>query len=388
MGSREFKNTLPLKERTYGLERRQNLTKEELSNSSPLPMPLNYEDIDKEFKRWVDEDLEIVADGKRIPTYTLYSNQRFSEYMQSWEHTDEKKNPILNFKTITRESNPQSGTILGQSKNIPGEKTFLMNRIEARDKNDRPYYIEYRMKQPIPVDFRYTVSIMTNKYELLNKFNLLINDKFKAIDCYVRVKGHFISMKCENISDESQYSIDDRQFYSQSCIILVTSYIIPEDSFEVKEVPNMKFIALEGFGDEESYVEVEELPCANPKNDYYYKPVTVKVNLGICDDKIKFIMDCDFTLEKIEVENNRSFQMKINDEPVTDFNNLVIKEGSEVKIYKVKRFYTTSCSVINLVGGERNVVYDHKNDKQEFAKNDKQFEEIKVVEFEDSKCNP
>ena len=56
--SRRYKNILK-KGRTYGVERRMNLTKEILKDSTPLPLPLEYKDIDKEFRRWVDEDLEI-----------------------------------------------------------------------------------------------------------------------------------------------------------------------------------------------------------------------------------------------------------------------------------------------------------------------------------------
>ena len=49
--SRNYKNILPLKDKSFGVERRQNLTKEELLNSSPLPNTITYEDIDKEFKK-------------------------------------------------------------------------------------------------------------------------------------------------------------------------------------------------------------------------------------------------------------------------------------------------------------------------------------------------
>ena len=256
MGSRNFKNELPLRDKSYGLDRRQDLTKEELNNSSPLPNPITYEDIDKEFKKWVEEEILISFDGKRIPTFALFSNQRFSEYLQTWEHVD-------------------------------------------RDKNDRKYYIDYRMKQPMGVDFHYTVSIMTNRYELLNQFNQIINDKFKSITAYLRVNGHFVSMILEGISDESQYNIDDRQFYSQSCEILLRSYIIQESDLIVEEVPSFKFLGFDGEDAKKSYAEIEELPCQEPENPYYYKPLLIRVSLATCDDKIKFTMDCDFTVEEI-----------------------------------------------------------------------------------------
>lgn len=387
MGSRNFKNVLPLRDKSYGTERRQNLTKEELGNSSPLPNPITYEDIDKEFKKWVEEKIPIVFDGKLIPTYSLFSNQRFSEYLQTWQHVDDKKNPILNFKTVTRESNPQQGTIIGESKNIPGERTYLMQRVEARDKNDRKYYIDYRMKQPMGVDFRYTVSIMTNRYELINEFNRLVNNEFKAITAYIRVNGHFISMKMENLSDESQYNIDDRQFYSQSCEILVRGYIINKEDLIVKEVPVFKFMGFEGEQGKKSYADIEELPCEDPENHYYYKPLLLRVSLATCDERIKFNLDCNFTVERVELENVTSFNFRVNDELVDLAPNLLIKEGSEVKISKVRRRNLEGCSVFTIYGVEKDIVYDDRKNDEEISDNQQQVSEVREIYYEDNKCS-
>ena len=388
MGSRNFKNNLPLRDKSYGLERRQDLTKEELFNSSPLPNPITYEDIDKEFKKWVEEEIIISFDGNRIPTFALFSNQRFSEYLQTWEHVDEKKNPILNFKTVTRESNPQQGTIIGDSKNIPGERTYLMKRVEARDKNDRKYYIDYRMKQPMAVDFRYTVSIMTNRYELINKFNQTINDKFKSITAYLRVNGHFVSMVLDGISDESQYNIDDRQFYSQSCEILLRSYIIQESDFVVQEVPVLKFLGFEGEDSKKSYAEIEELPCQEPENPYYYKPLLVRVSLAPCDERIKFIMDCNFTVEKVEIsENILSYRFRVNDEITELKEGLLIKENSEVKFSKIRRKKQDQCVEFVIYGVEKDVIYDERHNEEEIISNEKQFNEIRKISYEDNKCD-
>lgn len=385
MGSREFKNVLPLRDKSYGLERRQNLTKEELSNSSPFPKPITYEDIDKEFKKWVDEKIKIVYEGKRIPTYSLFSNQRFSEYLQSWEHVDDKKNPILNFKTVTRESNPQPGTINGDSKNIPGERTYLMQRVEARDKNDRKYYIDYRMKQPMGVDFRYSVSIMTNRYELVNEFNQLMNNEFKAITAYLRVNGHFISMKLENISDESQYNIDDRQFYSQSCSILVKGYIITKEDFIVKEIPVFKFMDFE-VDRRNTFADIEELPCPTPENHYYYKPLLLKVGLSTCDEKIKFVMDCNFTVERLEFINSVSFVFRVNDEITELKEGLLIPEGAEVKFSKVRRKNYDDCVIYNIYGVEKDVVYDDRKNNEELDINQKQINEVVEISYDDNDC--
>lgn len=382
MGSRDFKNVLPLRDKSHGLERRQNLTKEELNNSSPFPNTVTYEDVDKEFKKWVENDLFIVFEGERIPTFALFSNQRFSEYLQTWQHVDNKKNPILNFKTVTRESNPQQGTIIGDSKNIPGERTYLMQRVEARDKNDRKYYIDYRMKQPMAVDFKYTVSIMTNRYDLINEFNQKIHEKFKSITSYLVVNGHYISMKLESISDESQYNIDDRQFYSQSCEILVRAYIITKEDFIVKEIPAFKFLGFEGEKRRNTHVDIEEPPCQMPENPYYYKPLILTISLDKCDDKIKFVMDCNFEVKDFNTKNCISFNFRINDELVEIKKGLLIPNGAEVKVSKLRRLHVEENSYITINGVDTDVIYDSRENNKEFEKDEKQFGELREISYD------
>ena len=357
MGSRNFKNFMGYDNQPDPKELRANYDKEELKDGTPFPNPLTYEDIDREFKKWVEESLEMSYEGKRLPTMTLYSNQRFSEYMQSWKFTDEDQNPILNFKAINRENNPKSGTINGESKNIPGEHTWLMKRLVATDKNNREYYIEYRMKQPFAVDLIYKVSLFTNKYELLNDFNQLVNDRFKAIDVYIRPNGHYVSMKLDDISDDSEYSLDDRQYYSQSYTITVRAYIIPEDSFIVHEVPRLAFIGFDLEGDG-SYADIEvggvhkpaDIQTIMTESDdcvddqpYYYRPVALKMFIDPCDTNLTFTIDMDFTAKAEESYsiNVKYFKVKINGDVVGESfdgnlpEDIELHNGDQVKICKV-----------------------------------------------------
>ena len=102
MGSRNYKNFMGYDNQPDPKELRLNFDKEELKDGTPFPNPLTYEDIDREFKKWVEESLEISYEGQRLPTMTMFSNQRFSEYLQTWSFTDENNNPILNFKSVSR----------------------------------------------------------------------------------------------------------------------------------------------------------------------------------------------------------------------------------------------------------------------------------------------
>ena len=356
--SRTYKNILKLRQGAYGTERRRNLAKEVVKDGTPLPRPVDYKDIDEEFERWVKEDLAIDFEGSKVPTVALFSNQRFSEYMQTWQNVDAKKNMLLNFKAITRENNPKAGTINGSTRNIPGERTYLMQRIESYDRAGRKYYTDYRVKQPVSIDLIYTVSIVTNKYRMLNDFNLLMNDKFKAINCYIRPNGHFMAMKLNNISDESEYSIDNRQFYSQSYNITVMAYIMPEDSFIVEERPELKFTGFEGDSVEHSYAEVEELPCDYKKESKYaFVPIKIKIHFEPCDSRYKFNIDCNFQVKDFETVNVRNFKIYVNDTEVSLEKDLRVKIGDEISIKGLYKYKNLEPSEIIINGVDPTETY-------------------------------
>lgn len=357
--SKEYKNVLKLRDGAIGPERRANLAKETLKDSTPLPKAVEYKDIDEEFKRWVEEDLDIVFEESRVPTVALFSNQRFTEYMQTWQNVDNKKNILLNFKTVSRENNPKAGTLVGHTRNIPGERTVLLNRVKAQDHAGRNYYIDYRMKQPFTIDLIYTVSIVTNKYEMLNEFNLMVNNKFKSINCYIRPNGYFMPMELNDISDESEYAIDNRRFYSQSYNIKVMAYIIKEDDFIVEERPELRFMGFEGDYGKSSYAEVEDLPCGYEEDveEYEYAPMMITVHIEPCDSKYKFNIDCDFVATEIEYINARSARVFVNDEEKELAAGLSLKIGDEVSLKGVAKKIYSQAAEIKLHGYDPNTAY-------------------------------
>ena len=80
-----YMDKLRLRHHAYGVERRRNMSKIILENQSYFPKPIEYSDIDEAMFKWVDENIRIAYDGKRLPTYKLYSTQRLSEYLQEWD---------------------------------------------------------------------------------------------------------------------------------------------------------------------------------------------------------------------------------------------------------------------------------------------------------------
>jgi len=250
--------------------------------------------------------------------------------MQAWEYTDESKNMLLNFKVITRENNPKDGTIQGGDKNIPGDRTFLMKRVLVTDKNGRVYIKDYRIRQPFCVDLSYQVSVVTNKFELLNQFNEMVNDRFKAFQDYIKPNGYYLPMELKDISDKSEYNINDRQFFSQTYNILVMAYILTENDFVEEERPVMRSICLDDSGPRNrNSVEIEE--CEDKSMLIIY----VKPN----ENKVTFTIDRDFTVDEVELTNIRNFSVKVNDNPLDNYEGYEFKENDKIQVFSVRKFY-------------------------------------------------
>lgn len=351
--SREFKNNLSLEEPVNGNALRENLYKEVLSDGDVLPNPVTIKDIDKEFVKWSETDLDISYDGTKLPTYFMLSNQRFTEYMESWDNVDGERNMILNFKIITRNPNPKPGTINDHTMNIPGDKTYIMKRVKSFDKNNREYYTDYRMKQPYGIDIEYFITVVTNKLELLNEFNEKMNDKFKAITCYIRPKGHFMSMKLEDIGDESENSIDDRRYYSQEYKIIVRGYIISEDSFEIYEFPKPTVMISDDLS-RKNHTEIEETVVCENENPYQYVKLKLINTVGDCVKSIKFRMDTNFKFENIEIENIRWFEVYRNGvfsfDKNSDVKDIEFMDGDEILIKKISKYKTIEVGYIIFYG--------------------------------------
>lgn len=233
-----FLESTRLRNMATGVDRRRNMSKIMMLKSAYFPLPINYDDIDREFVKFVEKELEISYDGVRVPTIRLFSNQRLSEYSQTWEQSDANGNILMNFKTVTRENTPQKGENQGSNFNIPGERYYPMYYVPELQENGTTAYNVYEMKQPFAVDFIYTIGLITNKYELINQFNNLVLSKFKANECYLWPNEHPMPMFLDSISDESEYGIDNRKYYSQSFKIKLNAYIIREDDFRVTKLPS------------------------------------------------------------------------------------------------------------------------------------------------------
>lgn len=349
-----------------------NYAKEILDKTPIFPKPLEYEDIDIAFKKFVEEEILLEVDGIKVPTFTLYSNERFSEFSQMWQHSDSDGNLLMNFKTIIRDKNPKNGTNQGGLWNIPGERKYTLLMRDVLDNNGSESYEIYSMKQPYTVDLLYKVSFITSKFEKINEFNQILNKNFASRQCYIRPNGHFIPMLIEDISDDTEYNLENRKFYIQSCDIKVMAYIIHESDFEVVKKP--KQIGL--FTESDDFNKLSQVEIEEEEDDRLRRKIELTINFSPFQTKTEFIIDTDMVVENITSNNIRNYRLWINDTPYYTDKGLKLKENDTLK-FKIKTFDEFSKSSLILNGINENIVIDNEV-KERVSDEIDVFEEIIV----------
>ncbi len=364
MQPKPFLHNLKLRQEQQGVDQRINSSLKILENGTPFPLPVEYKDIDAAMLKWVEEELNVVFEGKKLPTFKLFANQRINEYSQTWSHLDDKGNVLMNFKTITRDNNPQKGDNQGNFYNIPGDRDYPMFMVPVLQENQLIAYDMYSMKQPFCINMEYVINIVTNKYELINEMNLLVNDKFKSINTYIFPNNHPMPLTLENISDESEYSLDDRKYYSQTFRLKLKAYIIKEEDFKITHLPSRITIKTLGdkVKDKKDKITVEEneyfediCDIRDEQEPYYYRLVTINVEIHYCNQSTNFIMDGDVIIKKVETNNIYDFSLKINGE-LQDLEDIVyIYDGDEIDLEIKKKDFTKE-SLFTLIGFDPNVI--------------------------------
>ena len=343
-----------------------------LEKGTPLPLPVEYKDIDAAMQEWVDKELNIVYDGEKLPTFKLFANQRINEYSQTWQHLDDNGNLLLNFKTITRENNPQKGENQGAYANIPGDRDYPMFLVPTLEENQQIAYDMYSMKQPFCVNMEYSVNLITNKYELLNQMNQMIQEKFKSLYTYIYPNKHPMPLSLESINDESEYNLDDRKYYSQTYKLKLKAYIIQEKDFTVTKLPSR--ITINMIGEKKRRKEkngevnynvggVWDDSCySETESRYYHKKIILSINFGYCNEN-RFILEHNFTLRNIETFNIYDFRIFVNGEKQNLENEIKLEKNDELHI-KISKNDDLEKSQMIFQGFDPTVVYDSEFDPE------------------------
>jgi hypothetical protein len=283
--------------------------------------------------------------------------------------------------------------------------------VPVLQENGTEAFDKYTMKQPFQVNFTYSVSIIANKMEIINEMNELMHYEFSAIDCYISPNGHPMSMILEDVSDNSEYTIDDRKYYAQTYKIKVRGYIIRKEDYKVERIPSRfllpwrdsdasgivhrrgknrreenKVVYMTFKQDEEQKFKIDTLEnddvncpipdmlptekpseiyettddadsCCIPKpNRYYNKIMKVIMNFE-CVLELEFEIDKDMVLESIETKNVFDFKLLVNEELMNLENDIKFLKGDKIMV-RISRDDIESSSEVTLVGYDPEVAID------------------------------
>lgn len=230
---KKFKSDLNVHHKEISpLERELELIKNSNDYTNYLPKPLGFEDVDGGvYGEFVDGDLSLVLDNKKVPV-VLLNSERWFEFSQTWNITDFDKNLLMPYITFRR-INTKRGEYSGVKWSIPNRKTFMYSKIPIFENGFYGYEI-YKVPQPIAVDFFYEVRLFTKYMEDVNEFNSMMFKKFSGQQHYINVKGqYFRIIEEENDENSTNEDVTGDRFYNPYFKIKCFAYTLDESEFEI-----------------------------------------------------------------------------------------------------------------------------------------------------------
>lgn len=231
---KKIKPTLPLVPKKTLSARREELLKFITKDGTYLPKSVLHADLDRGMLDFVKDDLKVVSSGKVIPMLDIIiTSQNWSQYTETAQFQNVDKNPEPPFITVVRQPEVKFGTNPSLQYTIPNRRQFYYASVPTWNGNEQGMDI-YTIPQPVPVDINYSVKIICNRMRELNQFNKIIMQKFSSRQAYTFIKGQYIPIVLNNISDESQMNLDSRKYFIQTYDFTMLGYLIDEEEFEVK----------------------------------------------------------------------------------------------------------------------------------------------------------
>ena len=228
------KPTLPLVPRKVLSERREQLLEYIKEDGTYLPKSVLHADLDRGMLDFVKTELEVVTAGKIVPMLDIIiTTQNWSQYLETWKFVDMDYNPSPPFITVVRQPEVKYGTNPSLQYTIPNRKQFYYASVPTWNGNEQGMDI-YTIPQPVPVDIKYSVKIICNRMRELNQLNKVVMQTFSSRQAYTFIKGQYVPIILENVSDESQMTMEARKYYVQNYDFTMLGYLIDEDEFEIK----------------------------------------------------------------------------------------------------------------------------------------------------------
>jgi hypothetical protein len=231
---KQVKPTLPLVPQKTLSARREQLLEYINEDGTYLPKSVLHADLDRGMLDFVKGDLEVITAGKVVPMVDIIiTTQNWSQYVETALFVDLDYNPSPPFITVVRSPEVKFGTNPSLQYTIPNRKQFYYASVPTWNGNEQGMDI-YTIPQPVPVDINYSVKIICNRMRELNQLNKVVMQKFSSRQAYTFIKGQYVPIILNNISDESQMNFDSRKYYVQNYDFTMLGYLIDEEEFEVK----------------------------------------------------------------------------------------------------------------------------------------------------------
>ena len=325
----QVKPTLPLVPQKTLSARREQLLQYINKDGTYLPKSVLHADLDRGMLDFVKEDLKVVTAGKVVPMLDiLITTQNWSQYVETWKFVDLDYNPNPPFITVVRSPEVKYGTNPSLQYTIPNRKQFYYASVPTWNGNEQGMDI-YTIPQPVPVDINYSVKIICNRMRELNELNKVVMQKFSSRQAYTFIKGQYVPIIMNNISDESQMQIENRKYYVQNYDFTMLGYLIDEAEFEVKPAISR---VLQVFEIDTSTLKKKR--DQYPKNpDEFLSNFLYIVGNEVLIERIDFTADMDF----VNSSNIESYDVYINDDYYgTDVQKIQITTNDILKIEVVK----------------------------------------------------
>jgi len=296
----KIKKNLPLTSPKTLLGRRQELLEKINKDGTYLPKSLLHADLDRGFLDFVKNDLRTVVEGKLVPTVDiLITTQNWTQFTETWNFQNIDKNAEPPFIATVRNPEVKFGTNPALMYNIPNRKQYFYAQVPTWD-GQRAGMDIYKIPQPVPVDITFSVKIICNRMRELNEFNRIVLEKFASRQAYANIKGHYIPIIMNDISDESVMDVEKRKYYIQTYGFTMLGFLIDENEFTVSPAVSRIFQVIEP--------------------DLKTKRTRVKKENIIPEDKLSTPITSVFTYSSTSIQESKTFEYNCNLNYINDIN--------------------------------------------------------------------
>ena len=337
------KPTLPLVPKKELSARRQELLQYIKEDGTYLPKSVLHADLDRGMLNFVKENLKVVTAGEVVPMVDIIiTTQNWTQYVETYKFIDLDYNPNPPFITVVRSPEVKYGSNPSLLYNIPNRKQFYYASVPTWNGNEQGMDI-YTIPQPVPVDIKYSVKIICNRMRELNQLNKIVMQTFASRQAYTFIKGQYVPIILDNVSDESQMTMDARKYYVQNYDFTMLGYLIDEEEFEVK--PAIQRIT--------QLFEIDTTTRRQRRNKFPKNPDEFKLDFLFVTGNTTLIDIIDFRADMsvANSDNVQTFDVYINDNYY----------GSDVEVIQITTNDVLRIEVTKLNNNnEALIVFDNK----------------------------